>query len=170
MRTVNFEPDLDELSPIQSNNRSAKFMRTYRTVTSLRYISFKDVWLFESNIPENVENLKFVVCKFRNPTDFVSFLNRCKQLKTVTIRDIEYVPTERKYDLKIYFEKFQRQVSVDIKKPDCELLDCFGNILHIRVREWDFYDQVSEVSGNFFLTIGIYRKWPKLTFRSLGLL
>jgi F-box domain len=127
MRTVNFKPDLYELQSLLDNNSTTNVMHIFRTVTLLNY--FSETSQFEWNVLENVENLYLNKCRFRDKIEIVALLNRCKRLRTVDIKEIEYNMIAD-YDCLEPIEKFQSPVSVVIDYP-YKLLNVFQKILKV---------------------------------------
>jgi hypothetical protein len=131
MRTVNFRAFQYTMQKL-SDNPTVKLIRTYRTVTLSSYDNFEELSDLELELLENVESLNLSSCSFRDTSELASLLKHCNRLKTVLIdsRRIKSSTAEP-------IETFQSPVSVVIDTPVCQSLNCFANILHVRVRDWD---------------------------------
>jgi hypothetical protein len=134
MRTVNCRPNKIDLEKLTVNNPEAKLMRTYRNVIFANFTEWQVLSDLELELLENVENMKFKDCYFRDANVFTSVLKHCNQLKcVVTESDDGYMFDDLKCEPT---DKFQNPVSLDIETPLCKSLACFEKVPHINIRHW----------------------------------
>jgi hypothetical protein len=126
MRTVKFKAYQSGLQ--WSQNPPAKLMRKYKVVDLIGYSRFEE--LADLEMVECVETLNFKECYFHNPSEFVSFLKHCKQLKSV---GIEILVFDFEDDASEPMEKFQSPVTIATGACSYAILNCFENILQICV-------------------------------------